>query len=535
MNIKKNILLMFCGLSLIYVLPTAAMLSKPEHTEEDKEYTKEVENINNQLLQECRKPYPNAETIMSLIFDHNVDLNARDELGNTPLIIECKKTNNDDRIIMALITFGLDVSADVNAQNYLGMTPLHYACQNNRRDIVELLIKNGANINAQDKTWYTPLHLACRHGYIEIVKILIANGAHINAQDKIMYTPLHIACKYEYIETVKFLIAKGADINAKNFVGTTPLHFACGKGNIDLVNFLLKNGADINAQTENGRTPLHDAVDNDNIQLCRELLKWNPNTDLTTEDGMSALDFAYDKGYTNIVALFKELGIQTPAEKQTNANMITFFKELNQEEIKKSTKRKKKRRKPQPTQDITIELTPAIDPHVPSTPEVTPLITAPSTPIPTPGINIPATTPVMKKPAPATKSVPVAVVQPQKKSSPPTTPVMRDSSPAIKNSQVIPTTPSSLNPNNGYQILIGENLKWPTSLNENQKTLMKQHLLSLKNWPHHTNLDIKKLKNEQNMFRLRFGNYRILFSVNTQRREIKIHKIGLRKKVYQDR
>ncbi len=541
MNIKKNILFIVFGLSLIYVLPTTAMLSKPQYTKEDKEYmekqTKDIANANNLLLQECKKENPIDTTIATLIIERGADVNAHDELGNTLLLIICKKNNPDPTIVLSLI----QLRVNVNAQDSSGNTPLIIMCKKKKPDpmvtewlintnmIVGFLIGAGSNVNAHGFLGMTPLHCACQYDHLEMAKTLILYRANINAQDKTGYTPLHLACQYGSNEIAQILIAHGANVNAKNFKGTTPLHFACERGTIDLVDFLLKSGADINAQTSYGKTPLRTAVESDNINICRELLKWNPDTNLTTEDGMSALDCAYDREYTDIVALFKEHGIQTAAEKKADENMIAFFKELNQEEAKKN-KRKKKRKKSQLPQETITEsrsLNASPEPLIdqPITPLPLTSAVAPAlTPIATPGIDSPIIPSVIKKVTPATKSVPVSAVQKAKKPSPPTTPIMRES----------PLAAPSIAQNNTYQILIGENLRWPTSLTPNQELLIKQHLLSLKNWPHHTNLDIKKLKGEQNMFRLRVGNYRILFSVDTQRREIKIHKIGLRKKIYQE-
>lgn len=73
-----------------------------------------------------------------------LDVNARDQNGNTPL----HKASTIE-IAAALIAAG----ADVNARNEYGRTPLHTACTDK---ITELLISAGADINARDENDNTP-------------------------------------------------------------------------------------------------------------------------------------------------------------------------------------------------------------------------------------------------------------------------------------------------------------------------------------------------------------------------------------------
>ena len=45
-----------------------------------------------------------------------------------------------------------------------GDSPLHHAAWNGHKEIVELLIVNGADVNAKDNYKSTPLHFAAREG-----------------------------------------------------------------------------------------------------------------------------------------------------------------------------------------------------------------------------------------------------------------------------------------------------------------------------------------------------------------------------------
>ena len=52
---------------------------------------------------------------------------------------------------------GADVKVKDEAQ---GLTPLHYGANHNKKEIVELLIANGADVNAMDSFGFTPLNHA---------------------------------------------------------------------------------------------------------------------------------------------------------------------------------------------------------------------------------------------------------------------------------------------------------------------------------------------------------------------------------------
>ena len=48
-----------------------------------------------------------------------------------------------------------------------------------RRDVVELLLENGADVNMADKNQIGPLYAAAQRGSMDIVKMLVDNGANL--------------------------------------------------------------------------------------------------------------------------------------------------------------------------------------------------------------------------------------------------------------------------------------------------------------------------------------------------------------------
>ena len=128
---------------------------------------------------------------------------------------------------------------------------MYLAAGEGHKEIVELLIAEGADVHAKDKWGFTPLHKAALCGHKEVAELLIAKGADVNAKHDLGGTPLHAAAQYGSIncedkEVVELLIAKGADVNAKieagKLKGKTPLDRAYSYQSTAALFFIRKHG-----------------------------------------------------------------------------------------------------------------------------------------------------------------------------------------------------------------------------------------------------------------------------------------------------
>ncbi len=80
----------------------------------------------------------NADTVKSLLTSPNVDINGRDEHGNTPLI-EAARFGHDEVVTALLVA-----KADVNAKNNQGKTALIVAAEGGHDQTARTLTQAGA-------------------------------------------------------------------------------------------------------------------------------------------------------------------------------------------------------------------------------------------------------------------------------------------------------------------------------------------------------------------------------------------------------
>lgn len=163
--------------------------------------------------------------------------------------------------------------ADINKAGPNGQMPLHVAAEKGRPIITELLLKHGAEINSRDSNGHTPLHTAImsgrtqvaefliRHGAEfnpdrlledmvhkdvtdrDVIRLLLKNGADINHKSDQGNTPLLDAIQQNNRALVKLLIANGSDVNMPGGTGQTPLQLANQIKDDFIIRLLVTNGA----------------------------------------------------------------------------------------------------------------------------------------------------------------------------------------------------------------------------------------------------------------------------------------------------
>ena len=146
---------------------------------------------------------------------------------------------------------------DINARDNFGFTPLMHAAQKGKTGNVFCLLKNGAKNEGNGKTM--PIHLASQHGHRIIVESLLFYKSSLEDKDFLGFTPLHWAAKGGHLETVEFLVHKGSNTNStvkynigkvndvQRFEDFSPLELARHFNQIGVVKFLEQYNVDQDA------------------------------------------------------------------------------------------------------------------------------------------------------------------------------------------------------------------------------------------------------------------------------------------------
>ena len=202
-----------------------------------------------------------------------VDINARDDQGNTPLGAYLWENKPDESISQSFMEAG----ADIYAANKKGEIPLFKLPP----DLVLKLIENGKiKLDDKDAHGNTLIHIFGHHAGLvnyamkngfdfasrndkgempvfdmeasAVLELLKSQKISPDIRSNDGKTLLHIYGTHE--ELAKFLIDAGLDINAKDNDGNTVLHDK--HLSLTTVQQLVKLGANINVQNKKGETPL---------------------------------------------------------------------------------------------------------------------------------------------------------------------------------------------------------------------------------------------------------------------------------------
>ncbi|QOI42546.1 ankyrin repeat domain-containing protein [Leptospira interrogans serovar Canicola] len=259
--------------------------------------------------------------IIEYLISKGLDVNAKDELGLTPLMIAVSTKhryyNKDSNSVTTSsissekIRYLLLKGADPLAKSKSGMTLLHYAAYRGLDWFVEDLIAAKMDPNASDQNGWTPLHSATSGGHKNTVEILIRKGGNPKVKSEEGYTLIHIAAGHggANLDLIPFLIQNGANINAKLFDnGETPLHIAVNKNDPQIIRLLLANGALPNIY-DSGReknTPLHIAVKYNFVECAKILLKYGADPNIKNGFKESPAELARRMGHRQHMSdLFK--------------------------------------------------------------------------------------------------------------------------------------------------------------------------------------------------------------------------------------
>lgn len=150
--------------------------------------------------------------LVTVLLKHaDFNVNARDELGFTPLALACRQGSED------LVNCLLDSGADVDIFNKSDDRPLHIALKARNEPVALLLVGRGADIlDCKGKGGKTPLHLAAEHANLDFMRMVLDCMAYTEARDHLDREPLSLCTD---ARAAQMLLDAGADMHHEDEEG----------------------------------------------------------------------------------------------------------------------------------------------------------------------------------------------------------------------------------------------------------------------------------------------------------------------------
>lgn len=144
-------------------------------------------------------------TLLQILFEANPEsVNYKDRNGRTPLHLLCLHPKKQFRKTMKILLY---YQANIFARDRFGFTAFMYACKSNRKELVKMLIEynNEIVVSLNIENYETALHIAVANGHKQIVQILLKNGALSLQENFAEESSIDIALNDENFEMVDLL------------------------------------------------------------------------------------------------------------------------------------------------------------------------------------------------------------------------------------------------------------------------------------------------------------------------------------------
>ncbi|KAF6776729.1 hypothetical protein AHF37_03530 [Paragonimus kellicotti] len=325
----------------------------------------------------CRK------SVVELLLSHGADYVCKNNDGVQPIHLAAEM-NFVDGLKLLLVQSNIDVEAE----DERGSTPIHYCCTVDSNECLQILLDHGANIYHKNAFGDSSIHVAMFQSATKCARLLFECEASRTCRDSLVtptttagprllieppapkstgllarliskekrtsscsnlsiisgvsdydpellinltdcegFTPLHMAVSSGNLELVKICLLQRADILAKDLTGQIPLHFACARGDLDCVRLMTEfrprlKPRMIREPNNDGRTPMHVAAMHNSTEVIDYLVSQGAELNPSDRKRFTPLSLACSKGAIKASLFLMELGADLTACDEFGRNML---------------------------------------------------------------------------------------------------------------------------------------------------------------------------------------------------------------------
>ena len=250
-----------------------------------------------------RRKYDLLEELLGFLSDKDEwrTLNLGDTIGSHWMeVVLQKAVAYGCKLFVELL---LQRRAKWNTQPKLLNRVLYVPISKNNKDMVALLVDNGADISHSVEGLGTALHAAAlEYGNIPILELLIDKGADVNAIGGRYGTALIAAASCGNVRAIELLVSAGADIHyCHEKHGTALIASISDPNRTRTVETLLNQGADVNTQGGEYGTALIKAVSFGTGEATISLLDSGADVNARSVIYGTALDVSLERFFTQLI------------------------------------------------------------------------------------------------------------------------------------------------------------------------------------------------------------------------------------------
>ncbi|XP_048245222.1 ankyrin repeat domain-containing protein 50-like [Haliotis rufescens] len=215
-------------------------------------------------------------------------------------ILHCACWGGEVEMVKYILSHDME---DINSRGCKKRTPVMAAALRGHKEVVELLVGEGADVSLVSERGANILHLACRGGNVEVVKYILSQDmVGINSRGWKKRTPVMAAALHGHKEMVELLVGEGADVSLVSKAGNNILHTACRGGDVEVVKYVLSQDmVRINSRGWQKRTPVMVAALRGHKEVVELLVGEGADVSLVSERGANILHLACLGGHVEVV------------------------------------------------------------------------------------------------------------------------------------------------------------------------------------------------------------------------------------------